>query len=299
MKIDSGQLAAFFAVLREGSFEAASRRLNVTPSAVSQRVKLLEERLGQILINRKTPSVPTPAGEPLARLAMQINLLEEEALREMGGDPLESDSPVWLPIAVNGDSLDNWFFEALDALPAEARMVFDIRMEDQDYSATLLREGTVMAAVTTDATPVQGCEVERLGVMRYLAVASPAFIERYFAAGVTDDGLHAAPMLVFNQKDSLQQRFVDSVTQRPLSPLQHTIPSTACFVEMVLRGLGWGMMPEIAARAALAQGRLKEILPGHWLDIPLYWQHWRIRSQALMVLTSAVRRTAALHLRTS
>ena len=55
-------------------------------------------------------------------------------------------------------------------------VLFDIRIEDQDHSARLLREGVVMGAVTTERTPVPGCRVHKLGVMRYLAVASPAYI---------------------------------------------------------------------------------------------------------------------------
>ena len=52
------QLAAFAAVLEEGSFEAAARRLCVTPSAVSQRIKALEDRLGQVLLVRQPPCRP-------------------------------------------------------------------------------------------------------------------------------------------------------------------------------------------------------------------------------------------------
>ena len=48
-------LAALAAVIRTGSFERAAQQLHVTPSAVSQRVKLLEERLGTILVVRSCP----------------------------------------------------------------------------------------------------------------------------------------------------------------------------------------------------------------------------------------------------
>jgi len=297
MKLDSGQLTAFSAVLREGSFEAASRRLHVTPSAISQRIRLLEERLGQVLVNRKNPSVPTAAGETLARLAMQVDLLEAEALRELGCAPVMADEPIRLPIVINGDSLASWFFATLDFLPMPEQIVFDIRVEDQDYSASLLRDGSVMAAVTNDPAPVQGCQVEPLGVMRYFAVASVGFIQRHFPDGVNEESLARAPILVFNEKDALQHQFLQEVTSRTLSPLQHRIPSVVCFFEMARRGLGWGMVPEMQAQAALESGEIQNLLPGRWLDIPLYWQHWRIRSAALEMLTAAIKRTAARHLR--
>ena len=45
---DYAALEALATVLREGSFERAARRLHVTPSAISQRIKQLEERAGQV-----------------------------------------------------------------------------------------------------------------------------------------------------------------------------------------------------------------------------------------------------------
>lgn len=85
MSLDSQQLVAFAAVVDEGSFDAAARRLMITPSAVSQRVKALERSVGQVLVRREKPCVATDAGTSLMRLAAQIGTLEREALQEMGG----------------------------------------------------------------------------------------------------------------------------------------------------------------------------------------------------------------------
>lgn len=213
MKIDNDQLAAFAAVLQEGSFEAAARRLHVTPSAISQRMRQLEERLGQVLLQRGSPCQPTAAGRTLARYTEQLALLEAETLAELGdvdGNGLRDTGgvPLRVPLAVNADSLDSWFPASFDALPAEPAMVFDLRVEDQDHSATLLREGVVMAAVSASAEPVQGCTVEPLGIMRYLAVASPQLIAQAFAKGVNASSLSRTPMLAFNRKDALQARFI-------------------------------------------------------------------------------------------
>ena len=54
MQLDSAQLNAFATVIDEGSFERAAAVLHVTRSAVSQRIKLLEERVGQVLVRRAT-----------------------------------------------------------------------------------------------------------------------------------------------------------------------------------------------------------------------------------------------------
>ncbi|NSX05125.1 LysR family transcriptional regulator ArgP [Cupriavidus gilardii] len=299
MKIDNGQLAAFAAVLQEGSFEAAARRLHVTPSAISQRMRQLEERLGQVLLQRGSPCQPTAAGRTLARYTEQLALLEAETLAELGdGNGLRGKDgmPLRVPLAVNADSLDSWFPASFDALPAEPAMVFDLRVEDQDHSATLLREGVVMAAVSASAEPVQGCTVEPLGIMRYLGVASPALIAEAFAGGVDAASLARTPMLAFNRKDALQARFIALLIgfdfQQPLPPT-HYVPSTAGFVAFAQRGLGWGMMPEPFVREPLAHGTLAEFAPGRHLDVPLYWHRWRLRSPALDAITVAVRQAAS------
>ena len=109
MKIDNAHLAAFAAALSEGTFELAARKLNVTPSAISQRIKLLEERIGQILIQRTTPCQVTEAGRPLLRYAEELALLEAEVLVELGVGEAGTASTFRVPIVVNADSLDSWF----------------------------------------------------------------------------------------------------------------------------------------------------------------------------------------------
>lgn len=296
MNIDNAQLAAFATVLREGSFEAAARRLNVTPSAISQRIKLLEERFGQVLLQRTTPCQATAAGKTLARFTEQLALLEAEMLSDVGAAGATGSSRLRLPIVVNADSLDSWFLAVFDA-PLRETICFDVRVEDQDHSAALLREGTVMAAVSASPAAVQGCRVEPLGIMRYLAVASPELANRYFFKGVNSGSLNHAPMLTFNRKDGLQQRFLDLFTEEAVQPPIHYIPSAHGFVDVARRGLGWGMMPEQFVASALQCGELVEIAPGRHLDVPLHWHRWRLDSPALKALSDVVRHAAASALR--
>lgn len=297
MKIDNAQLAAFAMVIREGSFEAAARQLHVTPSAVSQRIKQLEDRLGQVLIQRTTPCQATQTGKTLLRFTEQLTLLEGEMLNDIGAFHEEGNRHLRVPVAVNADSLDSWFLSVIDRVYRDSAVTFDIRVEDQDHSAVLLREGTVMAAISASAIPIQGCSVEFLGTMRYLAMASPAYVARYFPAGVDSASLAAAPMLVFNLKDGLQQAFINQFSADPLQPPTHFIPSTHGFVEVAKRGVAWGMMPEDLVRSASASGALVEIAPGHYLDVPLYWHRWRLASPALEAVTQAVRAAAKASLR--
>lgn len=269
MRFDSQQLATLASVVREGSFEAAARALHVTPSAVSQRVKALEETAGQILVKRTKPCAATEAGQPLLRLAGQIALLEQEAVQ----DPLARAT-----IVVNSDSLATWFMPALQGLP----YLFDIREDDEDHTLDWLRDGSVMAAVTTQNVAVQGCRVERLGAMRYVAVCSPEL----------DHDFATTPVIVFNRKDQHQHRFMRSVTRRHLDPPVHYIPSVAAFTAAIHLGLGWAMAPESEANAEVKAGRWKRIARSHHLDVPLYWQYWRLGSAMLQDLTTAVKAAA-------
>lgn len=288
MELEPGRLAALAAVVEEGSFDAAARRLHVTPSAVSQRVKALEQQAGQVLVLRSRPCRPTPAGSTLVRLAGQVATLHAEAVREVTG----AADLIRLAVAVNADSLSTWFPEALAGLPGH--VVVELHREDQDHSAQLLRDGAVMAAVTADVRPVQGCRVRPLGAMRYLAVAAPGFHASWFADGL--DGLLSAPTLTFNRKDALQERFVRQVLGRTGRAPVHYVPSSWAFVELVRAGLGWGMVPEPAAASSIAEGALVT-LDAAGLDVPLHWQHWRIDAPVLADLTDRVMRAARAHLR--
>ncbi|MGL4573659.1 MAG: LysR family transcriptional regulator ArgP [Burkholderiaceae bacterium] len=292
MHIDSAQLAAFACVVREGSFDAAARALHVTPSAISQRIKLLEERLGQVLVVRATPCVPTDAGAVLYRHAQQLQLLEHEALQAFAPEASGASGRSSAAIAVNADSLATWFVPAIGQAHGLLGTQFELMVEDQDHSSNLLRQGKVLAAVTADPHAVQGCRIEPLGAMRYGAAATPAYMQRDFPKGITDDALAHAPVNVFNRKDELQTRFLKQLTKKRVAPPVHYVPSTHGFIHAALAGIGWGMNPQMLVAPLLASGDLVEIAPGKTLDVLLYWQAWRLQSQLLQTLAQAVRQAA-------
>lgn len=288
MKIDHAQLRALAAVVREGSFERAAAVLHVTPSAISQRVKALEERAGTLLIQRTSPAMPTADGQVLVHLAEQTALLEHDALDRLG---LAQDgtSPTSVSVAVNHDSLETWFVQAACNFSKRTGATLDMRSEDQDHTAALLRDGTVLGAVTTLAEAVQGCRLHTLGSMRYAATCSPSFHEQHFARGVTAGAMAAAPVLVFNRKDALQARFASRITgPAPWQPPIWWLPSSRAFVQATLMGLGWTMNPLPLVQDALASGDLVLLKARAWEDVPLYWQHWRVESSVMSALTESV-----------
>lgn len=286
MQFDAAHLAALAAVLRHGAFEAAAADLGVTPSAVSQRIKALEERVGAVLVNRASPCSGTPAGLRLAKHAEDVGLLEAQLSRDLALDA--APRPARLRLAVNADSLATWFVPAM-AVPD---MLFDLVIDDEEHSADWLRRGAVSAAVCALGAPVAGCDAYPLGALRYVATASPAFMARWFPDGVTAEALARAPCLTFNAKDRLQRRWIEQATGARVAPPSHFLPSSTAFVAAAEAGLGWGMNPVPLAEEALRTGQLVPLIHDQVMDVPLTWQISRAMTRALQPVTTAVRRAA-------
>ncbi|MCF4119822.1 LysR family transcriptional regulator ArgP [Antribacter sp. KLBMP9083] len=310
MRWDSAQLEALAAVVAEGSFDAAARALHITPSAMSQRIRALENTAGSVLVKRTRPVEPTATGQTLLRLARQVELLGAEASAELGAAGDAGGAWTTVPIAVNADSLATWF------LPALARVdgvCFDLHRADQDRTAELLPRGVVMMAVTSQAEPVQGCSSVPLGAMTYRPVATPAFARRWFPDGPTTAALSVAPVVVFDRADDLQDRYLRS--RGASGPPRHHVPSSIEYVEAVRLGLGWGMLPELqSAPSGLPPGRgvpgrrhasgplvddddLVPVDPDAVVDVALHLQQWKLRSAVLDQVAAALRAEAARSLR--
>jgi LysR family transcriptional regulator (chromosome initiation inhibitor) len=290
MPYNPAAVEALVAIVDHGTFDAAARALHVTPSAVSQRVRALEREVGQVVVRRGTPCVPTEAGAALVRLGRQTMLLDEEARAALE----EHVGRVEVTVAVNADSLATWFRDVLEVVGGSTELTLKLVVEDQAYSAELLRSGEALAAVTSDPHPVQGCRSEHLGFLRYRPSATPELAERFRSGRRTD--WQRMPVVVFNAKDELQH---DVLRERGVTApdVVHLVPTSADFHEAVRRGLGWGMLPEPQLLSDLDAGRLVTLGGRTHQDVHLYWQRWRIDSTALGSLTDVVRRAAAAHLR--
>jgi len=264
-------------VVEEGTQDAAARRLHITPSAVSQRIRALEDQLGRVVLVRSKPVRATEAGDAVVRLARQLALLEHDALAAIGA---EGGAVASVPLAVNADSLATWFLPPLARLAERRAVVFDLHRDDQDFTAGLLESGTVMAAVTSREAPVAGCRVRRLGVLRYEAVATAAFAARWFAAGVDVEALSAAPVVDFDRRDDLQTQWMVRRGVHATAPPRHRVPASQDFASAVELGLGWGLLPGFQSAGALRAGELVR-LGDDPIDVPLFWQQWNLTSPLL------------------
>lgn len=287
---DPAQLAALAAVHRRGSFDLAAAELHVTPSAISQRIKGLEDQAGTLLVRRGSPCVATPAGLRMIRHHDEVVLLERALAADL---PQLSPRPATLRIAVNADSLATWVIPALAKVEG---FLFDLVIDDQDVSQDWLKRGEVQCAITSHGRPPQGCDSVALGLLRYRATASPAYLARWMPDGPTADALMQAPALTFSDKDRLQDQWVDRQlhgrAKRTAFP-PHRLASSQGFVDACLVGLGWGLNPEALVADHLASGRLVDLSPDMPLDVPLHWQFARLTAPATAPLTRALRGAAA------
>ena len=280
--LDPAALDCLAALADEGGFERAAQRLAITQSAVSQRLRAMEAQIGQPLVVRSRPLRLTESGKVLLRLARQWHALRADAARELGGSGGGADER--LPIAVNADSLATWVLPALDALVQEGQRAgygLELVVDDQDFTHDWLRQGAVLGCVSSVSQALRGCRVTPLGVMRYCAVASPAFVDKVLG-GDAKRGLHegnfaSAPFLVFNRKDDMQAQWVRRAFGVRAPRLnERFVPSSEAVMQAAVMGWGVAALPELQARDAIARGELLVLKPEVAVDVALYWHQWKL-----------------------
>jgi LysR family transcriptional regulator (chromosome initiation inhibitor) len=284
MDIHPDQARTLAAIVAHGSFEAAAGHLLVTASAVSQRVRALEVAVGRPVLKRTRPVELTASGHAVVRFARQLDMLSADLAEEL--QPGARPAGVRLTLVINSDSLHTWALPGLAAVADKVQL--EILREDQDYSLELLRSGAAAAAITTTAKAAPGCSSRRLGVMRYLPVCTPDFAARWFPGGATADTLAVAPVIVYDRKDDLQDRYLRGVSRRTLQPPRHYVPAAHEFGEAIRWGMGWGLLPEIEVSDELKRRTMVSLDPAAHVDVPLHWQQWRYGSAALEEVAAAV-----------
>jgi LysR family transcriptional regulator (chromosome initiation inhibitor) len=294
---DPAALECLAAIVEEGGFERAAQRLNVTQSAVSQRLRALEAQVGSVLIVRSRPLRPTSAGQLLLKHTKQMRLLRadlERDLQELAPSaPGGTRDDERISIAINADSIATWVMGALHDLVRQ-RLPLEIIVDDQDFTQEWLRSGQVLGCVTTLKQALRGCKMVPLGAMPYVAVASAAFAQQHLPQGLTPHNFRDVSFLSFNRKDDMAAEFVARAFGLQRVALNHLfVPSAEGQMRAVAAGWAVGVVPELLARGALADGSMVDVAPGRALPIQLYWHCWNLESELLDALTAALKGAAA------
>ena len=282
--IDYKLLEAFATVIQQGGFEKAATVMSLTQSAVSQRVRLLEERTGKILLSRTSPPKPTTAGQKLIKHYMQVRLLEDGLGEDMNSP--DGSSPVRLSLGINADSLSSWFLPAIESLLEKGTILIDMHVDDQEQTHKLLRDGFVVGCISDLASPMQGCKVEFLGTMQYRLLARPEFISKWFPEGLTVSAAENAPAVMFTRKDMLHYKILQSVLGEAVKVKSiHYVPSNEQFIKMISSGYAYGMVPDWQSEPLRTQGDLVEVHEKAHDSVKHYWHCWNIDSAPLNALS--------------
>ena len=289
--LDPAALDCLAALADERSFERAAQRLAITQSAVSQRLRSLEAQVGQLLVVRSRPLRLTEPGKVLLRFARQLQALRTDVARELGASVAPNER---IAIAVNADSLATWVLPALDGLVQQGLKEgfgLELVVDDQDFTHDWLRQGEVLGCVSTVRQALRGCVVQPLGLMRYVAVASPGFLAAQLPQGLSAANFSQTPFLVFNRKDDTQALWVSKAFGVRAPRLRERfVPSSEAYVRAVCMGWGVGVAPELQLRPLLASGELVALQPQVSVDVRLYWHQWKLGSE----LVAAPARVALL-----
>lgn len=285
---DRAQLEAFYAVFQHGSFERAATALNVTRSAISQRIKALEVALATMLVVREKPVVATRKGEILLRHIRALKTLEDDTISAILPTHQER-SPVPVAIAVNTDSLSTWFGPLVAQLLSQFKIALEIVSDDQDHTFHRLIKGEVMGCVSSEPDAVQGFEASPLGAMHYLCVATPEFRQKYFQSGMSIAAVLAAPAILFDRKDTLHDQYLEQLFGIKVAKYtRHYLPSPTALLEGICTGIGYAMAPTLRIARLLETGQLVELTPSCKVSVPLYWHHWQMELPLAQAMTQII-----------
>lgn len=253
------QLRAFVAVVEEGSFSAAARKLHRVQSAISTSMANLESQLGLPIWDRSTKIAKlTDQGQALLAAARRV-LGEVDSLRRLSaGMVMGLEASVSLCV----DALFplSALIDLCSAFAKEFPSV-DLRIDTQVLSAVSARvlEGTATLGVASPGGITSGLERQVLSAIRMIPVVSPAHPLAAEKGRIPQRRFADAIQIV------LSERSENGIDDRGvLSPRTWRVADLHTKLMMLVAGLGWGNLPEHLARNDIRQGRLVVIDPEPW-----------------------------------
>ena len=273
--LDYKGIEALYTVHELQSFETAAKKLHLTQSAVSQRIKGLETHYGQPVLIRTLPYKPTELGLQLIGHFKRLSLIEEDLNKQLG----KNKTSARISIALNRDSLETWFLDVIKEKDSFSHITLDIIADDQELTLDYLKNGLVSACISTSDKEIIGGKVHFLGTMEYVLVASPNFIKKHFSKGISKQTLRLAPALKFDKNDNLHERYLEKFFHMKGEDLSYQIiPSVKGFKQFVKLGYGYALIPKIDIVEELEKKQLVQICQDKSWKIPLYWHSWTVQS---------------------
>lgn len=269
-------IETLYTVLEVQSFEAAAKKLFITQSAISQRIKGLETQYGEPVLIRIHPYRSTELGTQLIGHFKKICLLEDDLKQQLK----VSTSVPRISIAINRDSLETWFLELMDEKEIFGNILLEIIADDQELTINYLKNGIVSACLSTSEKPVLGGCSQFVGNMEYVLAASPQFKAKYFSQRNAKKCFQEAPAIKFDRNDKLHERYLEKFFGMSGEGLNfHVIPSVRGFKKYATMGYGYALIPMIDMETELKKKQLVKLFPDNVWKVPLYWHYWEIQSE--------------------
>lgn len=262
------EMEAFLEVAAAGSFAEAARRRRISPPSLTRLIAGLEDRLGTRLIQRTTRSLKlTEAGERFRLAAERVLDDLASAEREItgrGSEPrgrLVVTAPtIFGRLAVAPTLADFW---AIHPQVSPALLLYDRVMN-------LIEEG-IDVGVRIGDLPDTRLIARRVGAVRRILVASPAFLERHGHPHRPAD-LKTLPLLAFTNLMPTRGLSFDVGETTYVAPArQLEVNDAAAAIAMAITGHGFTIVASYMVRDAIGAGRLVEVLPAYApLPIPVH-----------------------------
>ncbi len=285
--LDYKLLHAFSVVVDEQNFAKAASVLSITQSAVSQRIKALEQTIGQPVLVRAQPLVATQIGKKLLAHYQQVKLLEQDIIPDISAN--SKTETITANIASNADSLATWLIAAIGDVCHQYNVAVNFRLADENRTINYLKDGEVFGAISTYDQALPGCALNKLGDMHYILVAAPSFVERYFPYGINKCALESAPAVAYDQKDDMHIKYIEQIFGlKGGSYPCHTVRSSEAFVGFALQGLAYCLIPKLQIQAELSAGGLVDLMPENSITRTLYWHHWVLLKGVFKELSKAI-----------
>ncbi|WP_312529053.1 LysR family transcriptional regulator [Paracoccus sp. (in: a-proteobacteria)] len=275
MRYSLDEIETFLTVLELGTVTAAAERLNLSKSVVSKRISDFEAALGAALFRRNAGRItPTDAALSLAeRLRPALSELtaaaESAAWSMDGGSALRGRLSISAPM-----SFGVMYLAPIIAEFATLHPELELRIDFDDRSRDLIHDGFDVAIRVGELRDT-ALMARKLCEDRVVAVASPAYLDRYGTPRDLDD-LSGHPVISYSHlADTRMWSF--PVGGRNVSPQvsgRISMNNGEAMRDFVVAGLGLGMLPGFIVAGEIAAGRLVPILtdlPGRALPISVVW----------------------------
>jgi len=285
--LDYKLLQSLDAIIAEQSFDGASKRLNITQSAISQRIKQLEEQCTQPVLVRGTPLKVTDLGAKLLNHYQQVIQLETDLLVDI--NPEKSLAPVTIAIALNADSIASWFIPAIADVLKIHNIELDLHVINESISHELIKDGKAFAAISDKPTGSPKTKVTPIGNIVYKLCAHPSFRDKHFPNGLNADSLSSAPGINYDHMDNMHYNYIEQHFGLTKGEYPcHRVRSAEGLLNLALNGVAYSLFPEPQIKQYLASGELIDIAPKLHLSQPLFWHSWILEQGLRKVISEHV-----------